>query len=246
MPASSVRDLVIHEDDLVVGTHGRAIWILDDIAPLRQLAEAARASGAFLFAPPVATRVRNDVYSDTPLPPEEPTGRNPPAGAILDYDLPATAREVTIEILDARGEAVRTYASDDAPERTDPGAWPYPTYWLRPPQVLSAAAGQHRFVWDLRYAPPPGTARQLSIAATYRDTPTAPAGPFVQPGRFTVRLTADGVSTERPLDVRMDPRVTISAEDLQRQTDLSMACYRGYLRAQNDPRRHRRGVGGNV
>jgi hypothetical protein len=127
---------------------------------------------------------------------------------------------------------VRRYASSDPPERIHPETWPYPTYWLRPAQGLSIAAGQHRFVWNLRYAPPPGTARQLSIAATYHNTPTAPVGPFVAPGRFTVRLTVDGASSERPLDVRMDPRVTIGAEDLQRQTDLSMACYRGYLRAQ--------------
>ena len=103
MPATSVRDLVIHEDDLVVGTHGRSIWILDNIAPLRELAQAARAERAHLFGPPVATRVRWNMFSDTPFPPEEPTGANPPDGAILDYYLARPAAEVVVEILDGAG-----------------------------------------------------------------------------------------------------------------------------------------------
>ena len=232
MPASSVRDLVIHEDDLVVGTHGRSAWILDNIAPLRELAQAARSTAAFLFTPPTATRVRDNTFSDTPLPPDEPTGSNPPEGAILDYYLPAASRDVALEIVDDRGDIVRRFSSRDEPERVDFDTLQYPTYWLRAPQVLSSARGHHRWAWDLRYAPPPGSRRELTIAATHRNTPTSPRGPFVHPGRYTVRLTADGSVTERPLIVRMDPRVEISAADLERQTDLSMACYRAYLRAQ--------------
>jgi len=231
MPASSVRDLVIHDDDLVVGTHGRSIWILDSMAPLRELAEAARAGQAYLFGPVRTTRVRANMFSDTPLPPDEPTGQNPPEGAILDYALSRPAREVTLEILDDRGGVVRRYSSADAPERIDPTAVAYPMYWVRPPQIVSTGPGHHRLAWDLRYAPPPGAERGLSIAATYRNTPTGPRGPFVHPGRYTVRLTADGVAMERPIEIDMDPRVTASAEDLQAQTELSMACYRAYLRA---------------
>ncbi len=227
MPASSVRDLVVHEDDLVVGTHGRSIWILDGISPLRELARAARAGGAFLFTPGRATRVRGNMFSDTPLPPEEPTGQNPLEGAILDYALARPARSVRVEIVDATGEIVRRFSSDDQPERLDPGAWQYPTYWLRPPTAVPTSPGHHRLAWDLRYPPPRGTRRSLSIAAVKGDTPTGPRGPFVHPGRYSVRLTVDGVATERPLDVRLDPRVDISAEDVRRQTDLSMACYRG-------------------
>jgi len=232
MPASSVRDLVIKDDDLVVGTHGRSIWILDNIAPLRELAQAARAGQAHLFTPPVATRVRANMFSDTPFPPEEPMGANPPDGAILDYSLSRKAASVVVEIVDGRGEVVRRFGSGDEPERIDASTLPYPTYWFRPPQQVSTAPGHHRLTWDLRYPPPPGSAREFSIAATYRNTPSGPVGPYVHPGRYTVRLTVDGTVAERALEVRLDPRVTISAPDLQRQTDLSLACYRGYLAAQ--------------
>jgi hypothetical protein len=232
MPASSVRDLVVKDDDLVVGTHGRSIWILDNIAPLRELTEAGRSGRAHLFGPPVATRVRGNMFSDTPLPPEEPAGANPPDGAILDYYLPRTAGAVVIEVLDGRGDEVRRFSSSDATENVDAGTLPYPTYWFRPQQRVATGIGHHRIVWDLRYAPPPGTRRQFSIAAIYRNTPSGPVGPFVHPGRYTVRLTVDGAVMERPIDVRLDPRVAIGAEDLQAQTDLSQWCYRGYLRAQ--------------
>ena len=232
MPASSVRDLVIHEDDLVVGTHGRSIWILDNIAPLREIAEAARATRAFLFSPSRATRVRWNTFTDTPLPPEEPAGQNPPDGATLDYHLPRAAASITLEILDGGGEVVRRYSSADVPEHIDPDTLPYPTYWIRPPQSLGTTPGHHRFVWDLRYAPPRGAARQYSIAAVYRNTPSGPAGPLVHPGTYTVRLTVDGAAQQKSLDVRLDPRVKISPADLQQQTDASLACYRAYLDAQ--------------
>jgi hypothetical protein len=232
MPASSVRDLVIKDDDVVVGTHGRSIWILDNIAPLRELAQAARAERAHLFGPPVATRVRWNMFSDTPLPPEEPAGANPPDGAILDYYLARMAGEVVIEIVDGRGSVVRRFSSRDEAETIDTSALPYPTYWFRPPQRVATETGHHRIAWDLRYAPPPGAQRQFSIAAIYRDTPSGPVGPYVHPGQYRVRLAVDGAIAERVLDVRMDPRVAVSAEDLQAQSGLSMACYRGHLRAQ--------------
>ena len=231
MPASSIRDLVIHEDDLVVGTHGRSIWVLDDIAPLRELARAAASERAHLFTPPLATRVRWNMFLDTPLPPEEPAGQNPPDGAILDYFLKDRASEVTLQILDG-GEVVRTFSSAEPPERVDPDSLPYPTYWIRPPQTLSREPGHHRFVWDLRYPPPPGTKRELTIAAVFQKTPTAPLGPFVAPGEYTVRLTVDGAVFERRVDVRLDPRVRMSVEDVKLQTEASLACYRGYLEAQ--------------
>ena len=228
MPATSIRDLVIKDDDLVIGTHGRSIWILDNIGPLRQLAEAARAPAAFLFAPPRATRVRSNMFSDTPLPPEEPAGQNPPDGAILDYHLPREAKIVTLEIVGAGGEVVRKYSSADEPERIDPNTLPYPTYWIRPHQAPGTSAGHHRFVWDLRYAPPRGTQRTHSIAAIYRDTPSGPRGPFVHPDTYGIRLTVDGAVQHRTLEVRLDPRVKIAAQDLRRQTDASLACYRAY------------------
>jgi photosystem II stability/assembly factor-like uncharacterized protein len=230
MPASSVRDLVIHENDLVVGTHGRSIWVLDDAAPLRELARAEVAERAYLFEPPTATRVRWNMFLDTPFPPEEPAGENPPDGAILDYLLKGGASRVTLQILDG-GDAIRTFSSDDPAERSDPDWW-YPTYWMRPPQSLSTEGGHHRFVWDLRYPPPPGVRRELGIAAVFQRTPTGPLGPFVPPGAYTIRLTVDGAVVDRRIEVGLDPRVELSEEDVRLQTETSLACYRGYLEAQ--------------
>jgi photosystem II stability/assembly factor-like uncharacterized protein len=231
MPASSIRDLVIHENDLVIGTHGRSIWILDNFAPLREMAKAA-AAPTYLFAPPPATRVRWNMFSDTPLPPEEPAGQNPPDGAMLDYYLNRNAKNVTLEIVNDKKETVRRFTSNDKAEVIDTTAIPHPTYWIRPSQNLSTSSGHHRFIWDLRHEPPPGSEREFPIAAVYHITPSAPVGPFAHPGRYTVRLTADGTVLERPLEVRLDPRVNISAADLQLQTDHSLACYNGYLRLQ--------------
>ena len=231
MPATSIRDLVIHENDLVVGTHGRSIWILDNINPLRSITKL-NAQKSYLF-PPVATpRVRFNTFGDTPLPPEEPAGQNPPDGAILDYYLSQTAGEVRLEILTKSGEVVRQYSSKDKPERVDSLSVQYPMYWIRPQQTLSASSGHHRFVWDLRYTEPQGAQRQLSIAAVYKNTPTGPQGPLVHPGAYTVRLTVDGVVSEHPITINLDPRVTTSEGDLQLQTDYSLACYKSYQELQ--------------
>jgi photosystem II stability/assembly factor-like uncharacterized protein len=232
LPPSSMRDLVIHEDDLVVGTHGRSIWILDNIAPLRELASVSAMTQPHLFTPPMATRVRWNMFSDTPLPPEEPTGQNPPDGAILDYRLPATAETVTLEILDSSGDVVRTYSSGDEPEVVDPNTLPHPTYWIRLAQSLGTSPGHHRFVWDLRHEPPRGARRQFSIAAVHQRTPSGPHGPFVAPGIYTVRLTVDGKASEQPLKIRLDPRVDLDAESLNLQTSLSMRAYSAYHQLQ--------------
>ena len=157
----SIRDLVIHEDDLVIGTHGRSIWILDNIAPLREIVDAKNRK-AFLFQPSLTTRVRNNMFHDTPLPPEEPTGENPPDGAILDYQLNETAQHVKLEILDMDGTVIRTYASNDKPEVIDTASLPHPTYWIKPEQKLGTGQGHHRFILDLRYEPPKGARRQFS------------------------------------------------------------------------------------
>jgi hypothetical protein len=172
------------------------------------------------------------MFLDTPLPPEEPAGENPPDGAIVDYFLKRRASEVTLQIFDGANE-IRTFSSGDGPERLDPDSLWYPTYWIRPPERLSTSPGHHRFVWDLRYPPPPGTSRGLSIAAVRNRTPSGPLGPFVPPGAYTIRLTADGTVLERQVEVRLDPRVDLSDEDLQLQTESSLACYRGYLELQS-------------
>jgi photosystem II stability/assembly factor-like uncharacterized protein len=231
MPASSVRDLVVHEDDIVVGTHGRSIWILDNISPLRELAKTSR-NAIWLFQPITATRTRFNMFSDTPLPPEEPAGQNPADGAVLDYYLPSRMTSVKLEIYDEQKNLVRTYSSADKPAMIDPQTVPYPLHWVRPSSTLSVAPGHHRFVWDLRYPAPRGAEPSLSIAAVTGNTPIEPRGPLVLPGRYTVRLTVDGVAQERDLLVRMDPRVEASAEDIRLQQEYSMRCYRAYERLQ--------------
>src|SRR5262249_47262018 len=134
---------------------------------------------------------------------------------------------VTLEILDAKGKLVRRYSSADKPEPVDEKALAIPTYWIRPPQTLSAAAGSHRFVWDLHYPPPKGTRRSYPISAIYRDTPSEPLGPAVLPGRYTVKLTVAGKIFTQPLTVKMDPRVKTPPEGLAQQFELSMQCYEG-------------------
>ena len=222
LPATSVRDLWIHESDLVAGTHGRGFWILDDITPLRQMVNVSFKPPAYLFVPDRATRVRRDKWTDTPLPPDEPAGKNPPDGGILDYWLSSSATgPVTLEILDSRGELVRRFSSDDPPEQPDTSA-NIPMYWVRPAQRLSAEAGPHRFVWDLRYAPPPASNRGYPIAAVYRDTPLEPRGVWVMPGTYHLKLTVGGESFTQPLTVRMDPRVTTPVAALQQQFAVAM------------------------
>jgi photosystem II stability/assembly factor-like uncharacterized protein len=220
LPASAVRDLVVHENDLVVGTHGRSFWILDDVTPLRQIAAAARAADAYLYRPAPAVRVRWNENTDTPLPPDEPVGQNPPDGAVLDYYLArAAAGPVTLEVFDARGGLVRRFSSVDQPERPDSDV-NIPPWWIRPPQLLSAAPGMHRFVWDLHYAPPPALRHEYPIAAVYHDTPREPRGPWAVPGRYTVRLAVAGQTYEQPLTVTMDPRVALPVGALARQFAL--------------------------
>jgi photosystem II stability/assembly factor-like uncharacterized protein len=233
MPATSVRDLIVKDDDLVAATHGRGFWILDDITPLRQIGGPVTAADAYLFKPQVATRVRWDLNTDTPLPPDEPAGQNPPDGAILDYWLKADqSGPVTLEILDGSGALVRRYASDDPIAPIDPNL-PIPTYWVRPTQRLSNAAGLHRFVWDLHYPPAPGSGVRYPIAAVAHETAPAPTSPWVPPGDYTVRLTAGGRTDMQPLTVRMDPRVTTPPEALAQQFTLSKELYDGIVVLQN-------------
>ena len=225
-PATSIRDLIIKDDDIVLGTHGRGFWILDDITPLRQITPAIVDDAAHLFEPQQAWRFRWNKYTDTPPPPEEPSGENPPDGAIINYFLGRDAAgPVTLEIFSDRGELVRRYASDDAPEPPLEGQ-NVPDYWPRPPQMLSAEAGMHRFVWDLRYPNPAVLRFSYPISAIPYNTPVSPRGPWVLPGTYTVRLTVDGQESEQPLVVKMDPRVTTSIGELNRQHELSMKLYR--------------------
>jgi len=220
LPVTSVRDLVVHEDDLVIATHGRSFWVLDDVMPLRQQAALLAAPGPYLFAPASAVRVRRDANTDTPLPPEEPVGQNPPDGAMLDYFLPVAAKQpVKLEVLDAGGKVVRTYLSTDRQEPDE--ALNVPTYWVRAPKVLATTPGMHRWVWDLRSAPPASLTHDYPIAAIYHDTPREPLGVFVLPGTYTIRLTVDGKTSTQTIAVTMDPRNTAGAAALAEAHDLA-------------------------
>ncbi|HEY4150320.1 MAG TPA: hypothetical protein VGM41_15380 [Chitinophagaceae bacterium] len=227
MPPTSIRDLVIKDDDIVAGTHGRSFWILDDITPLRQIARSEVTGSLFLYKPQTALRIRWSMYTDTPLPQEEPAGENPPDGAVIDYYLRDKANgPVTLTIIDANGNTVRRFSSDDKPYKIP--ELNIPLYWIRPQQLLSADAGSHRFCWDLHYtridAPP-----SYPISAIYMNTAPAPNSPWAMPGRYTVKLTAGDKVLTQQLVVRMDPRVKTPLTDLQQQHDWSMRCYKARL-----------------
>jgi photosystem II stability/assembly factor-like uncharacterized protein len=221
MPATSIRDLIIKDDDLVVATHGRGFWILDDVTPLRQLEPQTLQAGVHLFEPQRALRVRWSTNTDTPLPPDEPAGLNPPDGAIVDYYLrKAAPRPVTLSILDSAGNVVRSFASDEKVEPVrDEGN--VPRYWVRPAQILSAEAGLHRFVWDLHAAPPAVVDAAYPMSAVPQNTPKEPRGPWVVPGNYWVKLTVGSETRTQPLVIAMDPRVKTPQKDLEQQFGLS-------------------------
>jgi photosystem II stability/assembly factor-like uncharacterized protein len=233
LPATSIRDLVVHQDDIVIGTHGRSFWILDNITPLRQLTTDIAASEAHLFAPQLTYRVRRNNNPDTPLPPEIPAGQNPPDGAMLDYWLESQPSAVTLEILDPSGKLVRRFSSGDQPAAVDEKELNVPTYWIRLERTLSTEPGMHRFVWDMHYPPPDALEHEYPISAIYRDTPRYPLGAAVVPGEYTVKLTANGKSYSQPLTIRMDPRVKTSQKDLIAQftleTKISDALHRAFV-----------------
>ena len=217
LPHTSMRDLWVEGNDLIVATHGRAFWVLDDISPLRQLENVDAKTVPVLFKPGAAYRVRRDTNTDTPLPPDEPAGQNPPVGVAIDYSLPESVKApVTLEILDDTGKVVRRYASTDSPS---PGMEELerqliPLYWIRMPRTLPGDAGMHRWVWDLRYTTPVATRYEYPISAVPHDTPRTPQGPLALPGNYVARLSVDGNVLTAPLTIKMDPRVTASNGDL--------------------------------
>jgi len=215
LPTTGINDLLVHEDDVIVATQGRAIWVLDAVAPLRRLAGAELGDESVLVPPATAWRLRFNQNKDTPLPPEEPTGENPPAGAILDYILPSDATgPVVLEILDSDGNQVRRFGSDDEIEPPNARVY-FADTWLGDLPRPAAGPGHHRFVWDLRYPAPPTLSSSYSIAAVPgRPTPVRPQGAFVVPGTFEVRLTTAGQTISQELEVEMDPRVEVTSAEL--------------------------------
>ena len=212
LPVTSVRDLVVHGDDLVIATFGRAFWLLDNMSPLRQLDPQITASNMWLFRPETANRVRPGRDQGTESPLDEPQTANPPEGAVIDYYLKEKpTAPIQLEILSTDGKLVRRFSSDDALPETNPADVPFPVYWVHQQQPLSAEAGMHRFVWDLQCALPEG------VRDSYRQRRTV----LAPPGNYTVKLTANGKSTIQPLTVVLDPRVRTRQEALVQQFALA-------------------------
>jgi photosystem II stability/assembly factor-like uncharacterized protein len=223
LPHTSMRDLWINQNDLIVATHGRGFWILDDMAALREANTQIENADAYLFKPSPAYRVRRSTYTDTPIPPDEPMAKNPPDGAIIDYYLDHdTSGEVVIEILDQKGELVRRYSSADKPWITpeELRKQVIPAYWVKMPGQLATTAGQHRWVWDLHYPEPTSLEHQYPISAVLGSTPRYPLGPRAVPGMYQVRLTAGGKTLTAPVEIKQDPREKASIGDLQREFKL--------------------------
>ncbi|MGB2665407.1 MAG: hypothetical protein WAK48_15480 [Candidatus Acidiferrum sp.] len=224
LPVTSVRDLAIHDNDLVVATHGRSFWILDNITPLRQAFDAEKDKGFWLYRPAAAYRIDNDSFTGTPLPPEEPTAENPPPGAIIDYLLKSSASSVTLEIIDSQQKLVRRFSSEDRhPEKHPP--LPIAERWFPKPEALETNPGMHRFVWDLTWGSSGGPG--VDEESEYRN----PRGPKAVPGMYTVRLTVDGQPQTQPLGIFMDPRSSATAEILQQQLQLGQQIFAETLEA---------------
>jgi hypothetical protein len=199
--------------------------VLDDVAPLRELASGAARTPVHLFAPAPAVRLRGSESHDTPWPPETPLGENPPTGAVLDYWLERPAPGgVTLTITDREGSVVRRFSSEDRPESLAANRY-FEAAWLAAPRTLPATAGMHRFVWDLRERRPASPEYRYGIAAIRTEgTPIHPAGPLVLPGTYTVTLSASGTTLSRPLTVRLDPRVHVADRDLREQLDRTRSA----------------------
>jgi len=223
LPHTSMRDLWIKDNDLIVATHGRGFWILDDISPLRQITATMAQEAAHLFNPAPAWRIMRSTWPDTPIPPDEPMGENPPDGAAIDYYLgKAAAGPVTLDILDSSGKMVRHFSSDDKPEMTQEQLDKelIPLYWVKPFAKPETTAGMHRLVWDLHYTAPTAANHEYPIMAVPHATPRRPQGPRALPGQYTVKLTVGGQSLTAQLVVKEDPRVKVTPGALQQQFQL--------------------------
>jgi len=224
LPITSVRDLWIHGEDLVIATHGRSFWILDNITPLRQASDAAKAKAFWLYHPATAFRIDIDSFPGTPIPPEEPTAENPPAGGGVDYFLKSAASSVTVEIFDAQKNLVSKFSSEDKrPEKHPP--LPIAERWFPKPDRLQTNPGLHRFLWNLTWGSSGGPAADEE--SEYRN----PNGPEVVPGIYHVRLTVDGETQSQDLKVIMDPRSAATPEVLQQQLQIGQQAYAETLEA---------------
>ena len=225
LPNTSYRDMVVKENDLVVGTYGRGFWVLDDISPLRQLAASQASEPAHLFKPADAIRVRRNTNGDTPFPPEVPHALNPPMGAIIYYTLGGKpSGDVSIEISDASGKVIRHMSSAPVKPSNDPPP-PVPDFWIEKPKPIPAEAGLNRINWNLRYDAPPAFGHNYEINANPGQTPPSPEGPLAMPGVYKVSLIVDGKTYQESVTVKNDPRSPANASDLRAQCELQAKLY---------------------
>jgi photosystem II stability/assembly factor-like uncharacterized protein len=225
LPNTSYRDMVVKDNDLVVGTYGRGFWILDDISPLRQIKPSFGLEPAHLFKPGDAFRVRRNVNGDTPFPPEVPHADNPPDGAIFYYYLGShPAGDITLDVRDSRGQIVRHMSSTPIPPGSDPPP-PVPDFWVEKPAPLAVAPGLNRTNWNLRYDSPSAFSHTYEINANPGNTPASPEGPLVLPGSYTLILTVDGKHYTQTVSVKNDPRSPASYGNLREQHTLQMMLY---------------------
>ncbi len=217
-PTTSVRDLVVHDGDLIAGTQGRGIWILDDLEPLREITQKISEESVHLFKPAQAWLLRGDENKDTPWPPSTALGQNPPTGAIIDYWIKSNSQTpVTLTIHNSEGHIVKQFSSNETEKELHAHRY-FEKGWIGKSEHLSDEEGMHRFVWDLRYPRPSSLQYHYSIAAVWTDgTPVEPEGPFVLPGKYTVTLNVNGKQYTEPLIIKLDPRVHTSKIDLAEQ-----------------------------
>ncbi len=209
LPTSPIRDLVVKDDDLVVATHGRAFWVLDDVTPLRQITDQVAQAEMKLYEPQTAIRLHYPDEVDT----HQAAGTNPPAGAIIDYYLKNTPTgEVTLDLLDASGKVVRHLSSKEEGGHNQPPEWPDQ---IEAAKTIPAKEGMNRFAWDLRYNDPVQTAGAFYYGG-------GPRGALAIPGDYQVKLTVNGQSQTAPLRVAMDPRLKGAEEGIRKAFELSV------------------------
>jgi len=202
LPVTSIRDIAIHGNDLIVATHGRSFWVMDDVTPLHQTSAAVAAGGTYLFAPAPAYRIRPTSQEGTPLPVDEPQVDNAPVGLYVDYYLADAPRTpVVLDVLASDGSVVRHWSSANPPKAVDPKSLSFLPRWLAQHPVPGATAGAHRFVWDFHEK--------------------SPDGPLLPPGYYTIRLGLNGRSYARPARVLRDPRIAASDADLRAQYEFA-------------------------
>ena len=222
LPTTIMNDLQVHGDDLVLGTYGRGLWVLDDISPLRQLQDGAEST--HLFKPSTGIRVRRNVNGDTPMPPDLPHAKNPPPGVCIYYSLGTKpSGPISLDILDFGGKVVR-HMSSETPMPYDDPAPEVATYWVGKRKPIPTETGLNRINWDIRYDNPPAFVHDAQdvMAANPGETPEAVEGPLALPGHYTARLTVDGKTYIQSFDVTNDPRSPASPGDLRGQHVVQM------------------------